>query len=61
MESADTREVLFSGFFDQNSEAQITSLSFGVDNWIYAANNGQAGEVTSAQRSKRSTLINEWS
>ena len=44
---SDTREVLFSGFFAQNSEAQITSLSFGVDNWIYAANNGQAGEVIS--------------
>jgi putative membrane-bound dehydrogenase-like protein len=44
---ADSSEVLFSGFFAQNSEAQITSLSFGVDNWIYAANNGQAGEVTS--------------
>ncbi len=44
---ADLHEVLFSGFFAQNSEAQITSLSFGVDNWIYAANNGQAGEVTS--------------
>jgi len=45
---SDVREVLFSGFFAQNSEAQITSLSFGVDNWIYAANNGQAGEVVSA-------------
>lgn len=43
---ADTREVLFSGFFENNSEAQITSLRFGVDNWIYAANNGQTGEVT---------------
>lgn len=43
---ADTKEVLFSGFFANNSEAQITSLRFGVDNWIYAANNGQAGEVT---------------
>lgn len=42
---ADTKEVLFSGFFQDNSEAQITSLRFGVDNWIYAANNGQAGEV----------------
>ena len=43
---ADTREILFSGFFENNSEAQITNLRFGVDNWIYAANNGQAGEVT---------------
>ena len=43
---ADKKEVLFSGFFQDNSEAQITSLRFGVDNWIYAANNGQAGSVT---------------
>jgi putative membrane-bound dehydrogenase-like protein len=43
---ADTREVLFTGFFANNSEAQITSLRFGVDNWIYANNNAQDGEVT---------------
>ncbi len=43
---ADEKEILFSGFFENNSEAQITSLRFGVDNWIYAANNGQAGNVT---------------
>lgn len=43
---ADDKEILFSGFFENNSEAQITSLRFGVDNWIYAANNGQAGNVT---------------
>ncbi|MFS8617269.1 MAG: dehydrogenase [Solitalea sp.] len=42
---ADSREVLFSGFFENNSEAQITNLRFGVDNWIYASNHGQAGEV----------------
>ncbi|MDH5604448.1 MAG: dehydrogenase, partial [Cyclobacteriaceae bacterium] len=44
--TADVKEILFSGFFDNNSEAQITNLRFGVDNWIYASNNGQAGEVT---------------
>jgi len=43
---ADQTEILFTGFFENNSEAQITSLRFGVDNWIYAANNGQAGSVT---------------
>ena len=43
---ADEKEILFTGFFENNSEAQITSLRFGVDNWIYAANNGQAGNVT---------------
>jgi putative membrane-bound dehydrogenase-like protein len=43
---ADEKEILFSGFFQDNSEAQITSLRFGIDNWIYAANNGQPGQVT---------------
>ena len=42
---ADEEEILFSGFFENNSEAQITNLRFSVDNWIYAANFGQAGEV----------------
>lgn len=46
---ADKREVLFSGFFEDNSEAQITSLRFSIDNWIYAANHGQAGEVSFSQ------------
>ncbi|HEY0666560.1 MAG TPA: PVC-type heme-binding CxxCH protein [Sphingobacteriaceae bacterium] len=43
---ADTKEVLFTGFFQNNSEAQITSLRLGVDNWIYANNRGQSGTVT---------------
>ena len=43
---ADVKEVLFSGFFENNSEAQITNLRFSIDNWIYAANFGQPGEVT---------------
>lgn len=43
---ADSTEILFTGFFENNSEAQITNLRFGVDNWIYASNNGQAGEVS---------------
>lgn len=43
---ADIREVLFEGFFKDNSETQITNLRFGVDNWIYANNRGQEGNVT---------------
>jgi putative membrane-bound dehydrogenase-like protein len=43
---ADTKEVLFTGFFANNSEAQITCLRFGVDNWIYANNNAQDGDVS---------------
>ncbi len=43
---ADQKEIVFSGFFTGNEEAQITNLRFGIDNWIYANNSGQAGEVT---------------
>lgn len=46
---ADQKEILFSGFFENNSEAQITNLRFNVDNWVYAANFGQPGEVTSGR------------
>lgn len=53
---ADEREVLFTGFFDKNSEAQITSLRFGIDNWIYAANNGQAGSVRFTRRPEAAPL-----
>ncbi|MEK6479001.1 PVC-type heme-binding CxxCH protein [Catalinimonas sp. 4WD22] len=47
---ADEKEILFSGFFENNSEAQITNLSFSVDNWVYAANHGQAGEVSYSRK-----------
>lgn len=53
---ADVQEKLFSGFFENNSEAQITNLRFGVDNWIYATNNGQAGEVTSSKKPDAAAL-----
>ncbi|MFT3702096.1 MAG: HEAT repeat domain-containing protein [Agriterribacter sp.] len=45
---ADIKEVLFTGFFADNSEAQITSLTLGVDNWIYANNHGQRGKIHSS-------------
>jgi hypothetical protein len=37
---------LFTGFALVNSESRITNLRFGVDNWVYAANNGQRGDIT---------------
>jgi putative membrane-bound dehydrogenase-like protein len=43
---ADIRQVLFTGFPLVNPESRITNLRFGIDNWIYAANNGQRGEIT---------------
>lgn len=53
---ADTEEKLFSGFFENNSEAQITNLRLGVDNWIYAANNGQRSEVTYTEKPEAPAL-----
>lgn len=47
---ADRREVLFSGFALVDPEARITNLRFGVDNWIYASNNGRTGEITFSRR-----------
>ena len=46
---ADTKELLFTGFFKNNPEAQITNLRYSVDNWIYASNFGQEGNVTSVR------------
>ena len=47
---SDTEEVLFTGFFANNSEAQITNLKFNVDNWIYASNYGHPGEIEYLRR-----------
>ena len=53
----DSKEVLFTGFFDKNEEAQITNLRFGIDNWIYANNTGQAGEITFTRKPDEPKLI----
>jgi len=45
---ADEREVWYEGFDTNVSpEARITNFRLGVDNWIYAANNGRPGKITS--------------
>ena len=47
---ADIRRVLFTGFTTRvSSEGRVTNLRFGVDNWIYVANNGGEGKITSAR------------
>jgi putative membrane-bound dehydrogenase-like protein len=43
---ADIRKVLYTGFPKVNPEARITNLRYGLDNWIYAANNGNDGKIT---------------
>jgi len=47
---ADIRKVLFTGFSVGSSEHRVSSLRFGVDNWIYAANDGQPGEIKFLER-----------
>ena len=54
---ADTKEVLFSGFFDNNSEAQVTCLRFGIDNWIYASNYGSTANVVFNREPTSDTLF----
>ena len=46
---ADVREVWFTGFQGRevSPEARVNSLRYGLDNWIYAANGGRSGTVTS--------------
>ncbi|HUQ93312.1 MAG TPA: PVC-type heme-binding CxxCH protein, partial [Bryobacteraceae bacterium] len=44
---ADVREVLFTGFFQGNPEAQVSNPRLGPDNWIYFSNTGNAGHITS--------------
>ncbi len=46
---ADTKEVFYTGFQSRevSSESRVTNLRYGIDNWIYAANNGRPGEIRS--------------
>lgn len=44
---ADVREILFTGFFQGNPEAQITNPRLGIDNWFYFSNTGNAGRIRS--------------
>jgi putative membrane-bound dehydrogenase-like protein len=49
---ADVREVWFTGFFHGNPEAHITNPRLGPDNWIYFANTGNEGSITSPKNPK---------
>jgi len=54
---ADVRKVLYTGFPKVNPEHRITNLRYGIDNWVYAANHGNAGEITSPDHPKREPLL----
>lgn len=44
---AEIRQVLYTGFPTVNPEGRITNFKLGIDNWVYAANNGADAKVTS--------------
>ena len=44
---ADKVEKLFTGFYTDNFQARVNSLSLGLDNWIYGANGLLGGRITS--------------
>jgi len=44
--TAEIRQVLYTGFPTVNPEGRITNFKLGIDNWVYAANNGADAKVT---------------
>lgn len=54
---ADERRVLYTGFPKVNPEGRITNLRLGIDNWIYAANNGADGKITSPEHPDRPPVL----
>ncbi|MDX1984450.1 MAG: c-type cytochrome [Bryobacteraceae bacterium] len=54
---ADVREVLYTGFPKVNHEARITNLRLSIDNWIYAANEGRDGTITSPKFPKLPPIL----
>ncbi|MBK9167187.1 MAG: c-type cytochrome [Bryobacterales bacterium] len=54
---ADERTVLFTGFPLVNPEARITNPRLSIDNWIYAANTGSNGSVTTVAHPERPPVL----
>src|SRR6185503_20235091 len=54
---ADVRRVLYTGFPKVNPEGRITNPRLGIDNWIYAANNGGDGRITSPENPDRPPVM----
>ena len=42
---ADHREVVLTGFSEGNLQHNFNGLTYGLDNWIYAANGGNSGSI----------------
>ncbi len=54
---ADLRKVLYTGFPLVNPEGRITNPRYAIDNWIYAANNGADGRITSPDHPEQPPIL----
>jgi putative membrane-bound dehydrogenase-like protein len=54
---ADMRQVLYTGFPKVNPEARVTNPRLGIDNWIYVANDGSNGRITSPDHPERPAVL----
>ena len=54
---ADVRQVLYTGFPKVNPEARVTNPRYGIDNWIYVANDGSDGRITSPDHRDRPPIV----
>jgi putative membrane-bound dehydrogenase-like protein len=54
---ADIRRVLYTGFHKVNPQHRISSPRLGIDNWIYVANDGNDGTITSPEHPGRPPVL----
>ncbi|MBL8215546.1 MAG: HEAT repeat domain-containing protein [Bryobacterales bacterium] len=54
---ADIRKVLYTGFPRVNQEGRITNPRLSVNNWIYWANLGSDGKITSPDHPENGTVL----
>jgi putative membrane-bound dehydrogenase-like protein len=54
---ADIRQVLYTGFRVQNQQHRVSNPRLGIDNWVYVANDGADGKITSAQHPDRPPVL----
>ena len=45
---ADVREVVFTGFGEENHQHRVNGLHYALDNWIYGANGDSNGDISIA-------------
>jgi putative membrane-bound dehydrogenase domain len=50
---ADIRQLLYTGFTKSNPESRITNPRLSIDNWVYCANTGHDGLISSAAHPER--------